>query len=366
MPARTAVIVAPLGAMRDRAGTHSVVLQQLALFRALGVTARLVIIAPRLRPGRPPGPEALNLGNTDIAFTRTRFVPLAMARTALNIVQRRPFGPEVDLDLADMTIAPGGQPADLVLSNTVAGSRIAPALGRRTVLLVHDLPPSAPSPRLLNAIAGHSDIIAISHDEAVRLASLIPNRPILPAVPVEVATEWSPGGERDLLFVGGAHPPNREGLGTFVRECFLPLLAPLGVRLAVAGRAGEGLHDHPQIELLRRVEDLAPLYASAKLAIVPLLRGTGLSLKTAEALSMGKAILATPVGLRGLGAPHELGLPPPFGRDWADKVLTLLRDDVAREASWRRLARAVRGPFMAQTLAALVRDTPSSDARDEA
>ncbi len=45
---------------------------------------------------------------------------------------------------------------------------------------------------------------------------------------------------------------------------------------------------------------LSELYARAKLVVIPLFHGSGLSIKTVECLGMGRVAVSTPVGARGL------------------------------------------------------------------
>jgi hypothetical protein len=152
-------------------------------------------------------------------------------------------------------------------------------------------------------------------------------------------------GTLDLLFVGGTHGPNLQGLSRFVADCFLPFLAPAGVRLVVAGRVGPALWPGGEapagVLVLGRVGDLAPLYAAARLVIAPLIGGSGVSLKTLEAASFGKALLASTVGLRGTGAALGIGLEPPFDRRWAERIGTLLASRDERRRLRDRLAAAL-------------------------
>ncbi len=51
---------------------------------------------------------------------------------------------------------------------------------------------------------------------------------------------------------------------------------------------------------LGRVEDPGAVYANARLVLLPTIGGTGLSIKTVEALSSGLPLIATPQALRGM------------------------------------------------------------------
>ena len=167
-------------------------------------------------------------------------------------------------------------------------------------------------------------------------------------------TDWKLASSLDLLFVGGAHPPNIEGLKQFVETCFTPYLQPKDIRLVVAGAAGPALWGNGPIPegvtMLGTVANLRPLYASAKLVVVPLLSGTGISIKTLEALTLGKPVFASPVGLRGLAAPEDCSFAPPFDVIWAQQIVSLLKSRLPRKTLRDRLYTGFIHPTLATTL----------------
>jgi hypothetical protein len=85
---------------------------------------------------------------------------------------------------------------------------------------------------------------------------------------------------------------------------------------------------------LGRVENLRPLYAAARLVVVPLLEGTGVSIKTLEAITFGKPVLATAMGLRGLDPSTICALPSRFDVHWAETIISLLGSSDERRI-WR-------------------------------
>src|SRR5262249_17525837 len=66
------------------------------------------------------------------------------------------------------------------------------------------------------------------------------------------------------------------------------------------GALGE-LHLDPRIRLHGFVEDLAPFYASADAAVVPLRAGGGTRIKILEAFAHGVPFVSTRIGAEGLG-----------------------------------------------------------------
>jgi len=106
----------------------------------------------------------------------------------------------------------------------------------------------------------------------------------------------------EVLFVGDfTYAPNREGLRLLGRVLPRVWEAVPDLRLVVAGRAAQAPPDaDPRVSILGFVDDLAPLYARAACAVVPLVTGGGSPLKFVEALAYGVPVVSTPRGAGGL------------------------------------------------------------------
>lgn len=106
----------------------------------------------------------------------------------------------------------------------------------------------------------------------------------------------------DILFIGSNHRPNMEGLDFFYKNAFLPFLRPKGFNLTIAGNVCNfwNLEDPKVTKLGFFQGSIQNLYASSKVVVIPILEGTGLSIKTLEAMAFGKAIVSTPKGSRGM------------------------------------------------------------------
>ncbi len=142
--------------------------------------------------------------------------------------------------------------------------------------------------------------------------------------------EWPDRGfsrdePRVALFGSWSWHPNRVGL-----EWFAARVWPLVERRlpgAVALVAGTGVDDTstwpPSMRFVGRVEDLAGFTASAAVVAVPVRDGVGASVKFAEALATGAAVIATPDGA------NAFDEPPAFVSDeagtWADWIVARLR-----------------------------------------
>ncbi|MBL8339149.1 MAG: glycosyltransferase, partial [Rhodoferax sp.] len=113
----------------------------------------------------------------------------------------------------------------------------------------------------------------------------------------------------DLLMVGSSNQMNVEGMLWFGNEVMPLLLARMpGVRVAVVGGVCKATPDFAGVTKLGIVPDLQSVYATTRLAINPVRSGTGLNIKSVEALGYGLPLLTTQSGCRGLEAAVGQGL----------------------------------------------------------
>lgn len=140
----------------------------------------------------------------------------------------------------------------------------------------------------------------------------------------------------DILFVGSSHLPNSSGLRWFLEEVYGPYLAEQGVVLFVAGSVCQlgPFPAFPNVFYLDRVDDLTPLYAATKVVILPLKEGAGSPVKTFEAMSYCKPIVATAAAVRGVSVVDGAIMVHDLPHDFASAVLSLLasRDTRLRAA----------------------------------
>jgi polysaccharide biosynthesis protein PslH len=162
-----------------------------------------------------------------------------------------------------------------------------------------------------------------------------------------------PGGAR-MLFVGSANPYNVNGLEWFLDRVFPRIRKEMpNVEIAIAGSVSHERTWPNGTLALGTQESLAETYAGATLVINPVQFGTGLAIKTIEALSYGKPVVATPAGSRGLevdfhGAFSLAETPDAF----VEQALELLENEAARSALSRQ-ATAACGEWQQRQLAIL-------------
>lgn len=187
-------------------------------------------------------------------------------------------------------------------------------------------------------------IMAIQPEEAAYFRRLAPERPtITVGVDAPLPASWSAGGQADgaVLAVGSDNEGNCMDVERFAREAWPRVRAAVrGARLRIVGRVGAAVRvNDPLVEIAGWVPSLDEEYRRARVVVNPVSVGTGLKLKTIEALCHGKALVGTPSAFEGMDAD---GTPPwRVAGDMEGMVLetiALLTDAESRE----RLGRAAR------------------------
>lgn len=168
-------------------------------------------------------------------------------------------------------------------------------------------------------------VIAIQDRERELMQRLVPDSDVITAgVDFDIVERPGIPDPHTLLMVASANAMNRLGLLDFLRFAWPSVLARVpDARLLVAGQVGTVIEeDTPNVEALGVVADLAPLYARARVVINPAAAGTGLKIKTVEALSHLRPVVTWPNGLDGVPETIRAGMPPV--NDWyefADRIV---------------------------------------------
>ncbi len=145
-------------------------------------------------------------------------------------------------------------------------------------------------------------ILAIQDEEAAYFLQLT-ERPVLTVghlvhTPTPVAEEEVLANR--LLFVGSANPINVDALHWFLKEVFPLVRRRLpNIELEVVGECAKMIPTEDGLIPRGRVADLAPYYRNAMVVINPMRFGTGLKIKTTEALAHGRPLVTTSVGAAG-------------------------------------------------------------------
>jgi glycosyltransferase involved in cell wall biosynthesis len=192
----------------------------------------------------------------------------------------------------------------------------------------------------LAAMRGADLLLHLNAQEADDFRARLPEKRHALLYPPTPSAPRGPGGP-DIVIVSSNNTANVESLIWFLREV-APKAPGVSVKIAgtvdggVRARASE-LFDAYRGWFLGRVDDPGAVYAKARLVLLPTSGGTGLSIKTVEAMSSGLPIIATPQALRGMD----------------DAAFTLSDVTVVETA----------GDFAAALIAAAARPTLSDSAR---
>lgn len=229
----------------------------------------------------------------------------------------------------------------LVLTNYVWLSRFLPDLRpeTRSMIDTHDLFSSKAEKVDALGVSGElgllpaqergmllrcDGVLAIQPEEAVAFRALVPERPVFVvgvdfdvSLPDESAvSDLAEGAAPVVGLIGSANAMNVKGVRDFMRHAW-PLLRRdrPGIRLRIAGAVGQAVPPGlPDVEVLGTVDCLSDFYTSSHVVVNPVAAGTGLKIKTVEAIAHGRSIICWPHGVEGV--PGSLRPFCPVAEDW--------------------------------------------------
>lgn len=135
----------------------------------------------------------------------------------------------------------------------------------------------------------------------------------LKALPIGVTvgqasiTVSEPGPQRKFLFVGKLDwPPNRDGLIWLLTHVWPRAVAAApDIKLRIVGSGERSWLDQfghlPGVEIVGRVEDLAPHYQDCVATLIPVFYGSGVRVKAIESSLFRRACISTGLGVEGMG-----------------------------------------------------------------
>jgi len=195
------------------------------------------------------------------------------------------------------------------------------------------------------ALLEHADVVlAIQRDEQREFRAMVPHKTVL-CVPhacwIQAEARPRRGLPDTVAFVGSTNAGNVLGLQTFIKDAWphVRRSCPTAI-LRVYGKVADVASDFPtddSIEWIGYVRRMAKAYREAKVMINPVQLGTGLKIKTVEALAYGKALVTTTCGASGCehGAGDAFVMEDDLER-FGNAVARLLSDYEGRLALGRR------------------------------
>lgn len=145
---------------------------------------------------------------------------------------------------------------------------------------------------------------------------------ILPSDPLPFVADQAPV----VGYLASANPLNRVGLRWFLEEVWPQVKARGGAgRLVVAGGICGAMPFPEEVQRLGIVPSPREIYQQALFMINPMRSGTGLKIKTIEAMAHGRAIVTTPAGVEGMAVAPGVSVAG-TADDFAAAVLAYLHD----------------------------------------
>ena len=102
----------------------------------------------------------------------------------------------------------------------------------------------------------------------------------------------------DLVYVASSNEHNVKSVKWFFEEVYPKLNHNLSI--CVVGKINDHIPELPNVTKMHFVEDLNRVYSESRVAICPMLSGSGLKIKVVEALSFGLPVVCNPRGIDGL------------------------------------------------------------------
>lgn len=149
-------------------------------------------------------------------------------------------------------------------------------------------------------------VITISNDENFVFSSFLGNKVFnIPPYFDQNFIEIDVNKKYDIIFVGSDNPFNIKAINWFLDKV-LPLL-PSSSKICVIGRVSKYISEIKNVEKNIFVEDLSTFYQASKIAICPMLEGTGIKIKVIEALSYALPVVGTIKAVDGFGEKRHNG-----------------------------------------------------------
>lgn len=187
------------------------------------------------------------------------------------------------------------------------------------------------------ALLNRADVIMTSQDdEAQAMRDMgLRQRIFTIAIDMDVQPRPDPAVEvpGQVLIVASDNQPNLAGVRGFLDNAWPLIRARVPqARLHIAGQVGRHFPDPPEGVVIHGfVPDLKEVYRQAQVVVNPVYAGSGLKIKSLEAMAHGKPLVAWANGIDGMGAQREI--PCLLAGHWpglAEQVCALLADPRAR------------------------------------
>lgn len=141
-------------------------------------------------------------------------------------------------------------------------------------------------------------IWVISSDENYVFSQFVSSDVITIPHALEVKFQLNSTKKYDLVYVASSNEHNVKSAKWFFEEVYPKLNTTLSI--CVVGKINDHIPELPNVTKMHFVEDLNRVYSESRVAICPMLSGSGLKIKVVEALSFGLPVVCNPRGIDGL------------------------------------------------------------------
>ncbi|WJS95672.1 glycosyltransferase [Flavobacterium johnsoniae] len=130
----------------------------------------------------------------------------------------------------------------------------------------------------------------------------------------------------DLIYVASDNEHNIAAVNWFFENVY-PLLSK-SIKIAVIGKISQYVGEFENVEKISFIENLDTAYQQSKIALCPMLSGTGVKIKVIEALSFGIPVVCNERGIDGLSNKTNNGcLVTNDPNEFAEYIHKLLNDE---------------------------------------
>ena len=138
----------------------------------------------------------------------------------------------------------------------------------------------------------------ISSDENYVFSQFVSSEVITIPHALQAKFQLNSAKKYDLVYVASSNKHNVKSVKWFFEEVYPKLNHNLSI--CVVGKINDHIPELPNVTKMHFVEDLNRVYSESRVAICPMLSGSGLKIKVVEALSFGLPVVCNPRGIDGL------------------------------------------------------------------
>jgi len=179
----------------------------------------------------------------------------------------------------------------------------------------------------INNLAKFDRVITISEDEHLVFKKFLGEKVI--NIPPSFPSKFEKKNlnkKYDLIFVGSENIFNIKSIQWFFAYVY-PLFSE-NINIIIIGRICKHVEKREGVQLVEFAESLDEYYNQSKLAICPMLEGTGIKIKVIEALSYGLPVVGTERAIDGFPSKVSNGcLVSDNPQLFKDKIMSLLQDE---------------------------------------